>query len=164
MLDKRTRLAYFNGLVLPHLDYPDTIWGDQPGLTSEMQQLHAFQNRFAKKITGGKLSSAEALASLKWFPLHGRRFGHRCLTVQNEIKGDVPEHFEIFRTPLSQLHNYNTRNGFLPRHPKPRTEWGRRTTYFRTFNDWATLPLELKSSMPDMIFKTKLTRVLGNSS
>ena len=71
MLDKRTRLAYFNGLVLPHLDYADTIRGDQPGLSSEMQQLHAFQNRFAKKIAGGKLSSAEALASLKWFPLHG---------------------------------------------------------------------------------------------
>ena len=71
MLDKRTRLAYFNGLVLPHLDYADTIRGDQPGLTLEMQQLHAFQNRFAKKIAGGKLSSAEALASLKWFPLPG---------------------------------------------------------------------------------------------
>ena len=82
----------------------------------------------------------------------------------NAIKGDVPEHFEIFRTPLSQLHNYNTRNVFLPGRPKPRTEWGRRTTYFRTFNDWATLPLELKRPMPDMIFKTKLTRVLGNSS
>ena len=51
----------------------------------------------------------------------------------NAIKGDVPEHFEIFRTPLSQLHNYNTRNDFLPRLPKLRTEWGRRTTYFRAF-------------------------------
>ena len=40
----------------------DTIWGDQPGLTSEMQQLQAFQNRFAKKIASGKFSSAEALA------------------------------------------------------------------------------------------------------
>ena len=49
-------------LVLPHLDYVDTVWGG-------MQQLQAFQNRFAKKIAGGKLSSAEALASLKWFPL-----------------------------------------------------------------------------------------------
>ena len=110
MLDKRTRLAYFNGLVFPHLDYADDIWGDQPDLTSEMQemaqQLQTFQNRFAKKIVdmvGGKLSSAEALVSLKWFPLHGRRFGHRRLIAQNVIKGDIPEHFEIFRTPLSQL-------------------------------------------------------------
>lgn len=96
----------------------DTIWGDQPGLTSGMQQLQAFQNWFAKKIAGGQLSSAEALALLKWFPLHRRRFGHRCLTVQNAIKGDVQEHFEIYKTSLSQLHNYNTRNGFLPRLPK----------------------------------------------
>ena len=81
MLDKRTRLAYFNGLVLPHLDYADTVWGNQPGLKSDMQQLQAFQNRFAKKTTGGNLSSVEALTSLKWLPLHGRRFGHRCLAV-----------------------------------------------------------------------------------
>ena len=113
----------------------DTIWEDQPGLTSGIQQLQAFQNRFAKKIADGKLSSAEALASLKWFPLHGRRFGQTSIpgtsmsyTVQNAIKGDVSEHFEIFRTPLSQLHNYNTRTGFLTRLLKPRTKWRRRTT------------------------------------
>ena len=100
ILDKRTRLAYFNGLVLSHLDYADAIWGDQPGLASEMQQLQAFQNRFAKRIAGSKLSSAEALVSLKWFPLYVRRFGHRCLIVQNEVKGDIPEHFKILVGPL----------------------------------------------------------------
>ena len=76
MLDKGTRLAYLNGLVLSHLDYADAIWGDQPGLKSEMQQLHGFQNRFAKKIAGGKLSSTETLVSLKWILLYAWRFGH----------------------------------------------------------------------------------------
>lgn len=61
MLEKRSHLAYFNGLVLPQLDYENTIWGDQPRLTSEMQQLQAFQNQFAKKIAGGKFSSAKAV-------------------------------------------------------------------------------------------------------
>ena len=61
MLDKRSHLAYFNGLVLPQLDYENTIWGDQPRLTSEMQQVQAFQNQFAKKIAGGKFSSAKAV-------------------------------------------------------------------------------------------------------
>lgn len=61
MLDKRTRLAYFSDLVLPHLDYADIMWGSLPGLTSEMQQLQAFQYRFGEKIAAGKLSSAEAL-------------------------------------------------------------------------------------------------------
>ena len=91
-----------------------------------MQQLlQAFQNRFAKKIAVCKLSSAEALISLKWFPLYVRRSGH---------------HFEICRTLLIQIHHYNTRNDYLPRIPKPRIEWRRRITYYRAFNDWASLP------------------------
>ena len=47
---KKTHIAYFNGLVLPHLDYADIIWGDQPGLKAEMDKLQAFQSRFVKKI------------------------------------------------------------------------------------------------------------------
>ena len=43
MLDKRTRLAFFNGSVPPHLDFADTVWGKKPGLKSDMQQLQAFQ-------------------------------------------------------------------------------------------------------------------------
>ena len=54
MLDRGTRMTYFKGLVLPHYDYTDIVWGDQPGLKSEMEQLQAFQNRFAKKIDGSK--------------------------------------------------------------------------------------------------------------
>ena len=49
MLDEKTRLAYYNGLVLPHLDYADIVWGDEPGLKSEMEQLQGFQNKFGKK-------------------------------------------------------------------------------------------------------------------
>ena len=30
LLDKRSLLAYFDGLVLPHLDYADVFWGDLP--------------------------------------------------------------------------------------------------------------------------------------
>ena len=60
MLDNRTRIAFYNGLVLPHLDYANTVWGDQPGLKSEMEKLQSFQNKFAKKIKLGKMSSSEA--------------------------------------------------------------------------------------------------------
>ena len=70
----------------------------------------------------------------------------------------------IFLDPLSQLHNYNNGNGFLPRLPKPQTEWGKRTTYFRDFNDLSSLPIELNKPMPDMIFKRNLNRFLGDSS
>ena len=44
MLDNRTRMAVYNGLVLPHLDYADTVWGDRPGLKSEMKKLRGKLN------------------------------------------------------------------------------------------------------------------------
>ena len=90
-------MAYFNSLVLPHCANANIVWGDQPGLKSELEQLQAFLNRFAKKIDGSKQLSADAMASLKWIPLARRRFGHRCVAVQNAIKGDIPELFDPFR-------------------------------------------------------------------
>jgi len=108
MLDNRTRIAFYNGLVLPHLDYADTVWGDQPGLKSEMQKLQSFQNKFAKKIKLGKMSSSEALKSLNWLHLAGRRLSHRCTAVENAIKADITQHFESFKSTLRSSHGYNT--------------------------------------------------------
>ena len=112
MLDRRSRVAYFIGLVLPHLDYADMVWGDQQGLKSEMDQLQSSQNRFAKKILGGDQSSADARKSLYSLALAARRFCHRCVMIQNSLTGNIPEHFECFRINLRQSHGYNTRNGF----------------------------------------------------
>ena len=88
MLDIEARIAYYNGLVLLHFDYGDIVWGDQPGLKSEMDGLQAFQNKIAKKIVSDKMSSTEALAYLKWIPLARQPFGHCCNAVQNGTKGD----------------------------------------------------------------------------
>ena len=50
MLDNRTRRTFYNGLVLPHLDYADTVWGDQPGLKSEMEKLQVFRTNLRRKL------------------------------------------------------------------------------------------------------------------
>ena len=65
MLDEKSLTADFNGLVLPHLDYADVVCGDQPGPTTQMKRLQSFQNRIAKKISKGKMTSAEAQTSLQ---------------------------------------------------------------------------------------------------
>jgi hypothetical protein len=61
------------------------------------------------------------------------------------MKGNIPEHFDRFRTPLTTLHGYNKRNGNLPSLSKVRTDWGKRVTYFRASKDWNSLPDDLKS-------------------
>ena len=119
VLDRKTRIAYFNGLVLPHLDYADIIWGDQPGLKTEMDQLQAFQNRFTKKIElKKKLSSAEVLKLLNWMPLSSRRFAHRVKLVQNSIKGEIPQHLNCFKQIAN--HRWELRNNYLPRLVRPK--------------------------------------------
>ena len=40
--------------------------------------------------------------------------------MQDAIKGEIPEHFDLFRSTMSQQHGYNTRNGYMPIISKPR--------------------------------------------
>jgi len=154
MLDNRTRIAFYNGLVLPHPDYADTVWGDQHGLKSEMEKLQSFQSIFAKKIQLGKMSSSEALKCMNWLPRAGRRLSHRYTAAENAIKGDIPQHFGSFKSTLRSSH------GYLPRLPKPKTECRKRVSYFRFANDWMSLPVFFKKPMPCTIFKKNLTRFL----
>jgi hypothetical protein len=43
MLDHKSRVAYFNGLVLPHLDYADMVWGDQVGVNPRWNNYRLFR-------------------------------------------------------------------------------------------------------------------------
>ena len=142
----------------------DAKWSWKPHISnllkSEMEKLQSFQNKFAKKIKLDTMSSSEALKCLNWLPLAGRRLFHCCTTVENGIKGDIPQHFESFKSTLRSSHGYNTRNGYLPRLPKPKTELGKRVSYFRFTNDWMSLSVFLRRPMPCTIFKENLTRFL----
>ena len=95
-----------------------------------MKRLQVFQNKFAKKVLGKNVSSKESMKTLKWLPLECRRRGHRCELVETAIKENISEHFEKFRSPLNSSHGYNTRNGYLPRLPKVKTDWPGKTCYF----------------------------------
>ena len=44
----------------------------------------------------------------------------------DDVLREIPEHLETFKITL-----HNTRNNYLPRIPSPKTEWGKRTTYYR---------------------------------
>lgn len=35
--------------ILPHLNYGDIVWGDRLGLKLEVDNIEAFQDRFAKR-------------------------------------------------------------------------------------------------------------------
>ena len=106
------------------------------------------------------MSVEEKLDSVQWIPLAGRHFAHRYSAVQNAIKEEIPEHLETFKITLRDLHGHNIRNSYLSRIPKPKTEWGKRTTYYRYISDWSTLPNFLTKPMLCKIFKRDLKTCL----
>ena len=57
-------------------------------------------------------------------------------------------------------HGYSTRNSYLPKLPKIRTDWGKRITSYKCTIDWSSLPDVLKRPMPCDIFKQKIKNFL----
>ena len=48
-------------------------------------------------------ASQEALKCPNWLPLAGRRLSHRCIAVENAIKENIQQHFESFKSTLSDV-------------------------------------------------------------
>ena len=136
------------------------MWNQDGELAVVVEKLQNFQNKFAGKIKLGKMSFSEALKCLNWLPLAGIRLSYRRIAIENAIKGNIRRHFESFNSTLRSSHGYNTGNGSLPRLPKPKTECGKRVSYFRFINDWMSLLVFLRKPMPCAIFKKNLTRFL----
>lgn len=78
----KSRLLFYNSLVLPLFDYADIVWGDKHN-TTLMQNLQVLQNKAAKIILDRPFytSSTEALADLNWMTLVKRRFMRRCIYI-----------------------------------------------------------------------------------
>ena len=89
-------------------------------------------------------------------PITYKAFWSSGVVLYNVVKGEIPKHFDMFKSTMSQQHGYNTRNGYMPKISKPSLEWGRNKTYFKAINDWASLLSELKELIPKSIFKHKL--------
>ena len=100
-LKERHQLMFSLAVVKPVMLYLSPMWSF---CSNELlERILALQNRFAKKIAGGKFSSAEARALLKWFPLHGRHFGHQSLTFHSPVYRNLQ--FRIKCLLLASLSN-----------------------------------------------------------
>ncbi|XP_028416156.1 uncharacterized protein LOC114539747 [Dendronephthya gigantea] len=115
----KSRVLFYNSLILPIFDYADIVWGDKNNNTL-MVTLQVLQSKAAKIILDKPFhsSSTEALALLKWIPLDKRRFERRCIYMYKCLNGLVNHH--MTSETQQDCHGYNTRNkdelrGCLPK-------------------------------------------------
>ena len=132
----------YNGILSPHFDYCDTIWGTcNETINQKVQKL---QNRAAKIITGKTRydSSSEALKFLNWKNLRERQNFHLATTMFKLINDEVPNylanrfHFKNTRYSLRGYKNLAV--------PKPKTDFRKRSFSYLGARKWNSLPETLK--------------------
>ena len=81
--------------------------------------------------------------------------------MQDALEGNIPEHFNVFNSKMSQQHTYNTRNGYMPKSAGQERN-GAETKHIIKQLTIGLLPSELKRLMPKTIFNYKLKQFLLN--
>ena len=165
-LDKRSLMACFNGIVLPHLDYADLVWGDQPGLTTQIKQLQSFQNRCANIVKANSTSVSWGPDIVAWVPLYARRIGHWLILSVDALKGTIPEHFDVFNSTMSTViilemvtcpkSAGQERNGAELKHIIKQLTTG---PYFRLSSSWLTRKNDFINKNWNSFYSTILTVV-----
>ena len=77
------------------------------------------------------------------------KFVYKCLS------GDVIQNFANYFATRENVHNHNTRYIQHIQRPQIRTELGRSSTHYTAATLWNELPVDIKQSSSDYIFKKK---------
>ena len=144
------RVALYNALIRPLVDFADTIWGDRDNITL-MHDLQVLQNKAAKVILNlpNYASSTDALKTLGGWPtLFQERLLHRYIATFKYIHGLVDHNFNILRN--SEIHSkcYNTRRRNDFRLPLAKRKYGKQ--------EWNILDASFKEINCLLLFKQSI--------
>ena len=158
LLPLKSRLLYYNSILMPLFDYADLVWGDKHDSTL-MSSLQTLQNKAAKLILDRPLysSASDALTTLNWVSLEKRRYHRRCVYVYKCLNGLVNHDMDLLRH--EDQHMYNTRNKDKLRIPTATRQWGQQRTAFQAVNDFNSLNPDIKRSANVAIFKRNILKL-----
>ena len=162
-LAPRARLAFYNALVQPLMDYGACVWGDS--FVTHSNTMLRLQKRAARIIKDVSWDApSEALfKDLKIVPFHERVARIKVKTVFKALNGMLPTYLSEMFTRFSSVHSRKTRNSsknlILPR---VKHSSGQCSFVFSAARLWNNLPNELKdcSSLSSFMNKIHQTNIL----
>ena len=109
-LASRARLAFYNALVQPLMDYGACVWGDS--FVTHSNTMRRLQKRAARIIKDVSWDApSEALfKDLKIVPFHERVARIKVKTVFKALNGMLPTYLSEKFTRFSSVHSRKTRN------------------------------------------------------
>jgi hypothetical protein len=159
-LNLDARKLYYNGYILPLIDYCCVIWGNcnQDGL----ERLLKLQKRAARMILDADpLSPSDALfKQLKWMTVETRIHYHKCLQIYKCLCNEAPNYLSNLLKYVGKNNPYNLRNIedknlFIP---KPKMSLFKNSFSYSGPKLWNQLPTTIRSSPNIAIFKYRLKK------
>ena len=152
--DMTVKEQLYKQLILSKLEYCGNVW--DPYLLGQQQSLERIQKRAARIILSNwDVCYADALNELNWPSLHTRRLANRQILCYKILNGliDIPASYYFqFRhcRDFRSTHEYQLQGKFA------RTNTCKYSYFYRTVNDWNSIPLNVILSPSLQCFKNSL--------
>ena len=157
-LDVTTCKLYYNGYILPLMDYCSLVWGTCSD--HNLNRIYMLQKSAAHIILESyRYTSTELLFNqLGWEHPSKRIYKKRMILVFKALNGMAPSYLTNFFKNVNPVHSYtlrslSTNNLFLERGT---TEMHRKRLSYLAANQWNNLPDEVKKAKTLNGFKRKL--------
>ncbi len=137
----------YKSLVLPHLDYCDTVF--MTASVTVLNKLQLIQNSACRTIllAEARTSTDEMHKELGLLKLNERRQLHLCFQLHKNIYVDDTSSLSKFFTPVIAVTGHRTRGavGKSMVVVNLRSDTGRKAFSYHGPNSWNALPLQLRS-------------------
>ena len=110
-IDKKTRVTLFNTLVLPHIDYCSTVWGNCISKT-DIAKLQRIQNCAMRIILECHYRThiSDRLQTLQWLSIEQRLYFNLCCLVWKTLNSQTPKYMEHYFQATRTVHTHGTRS------------------------------------------------------
>ena len=161
-LNLDVRILLYYGFFQPIMDYCCVVWGNST--KSNLLKVYKLQKRMLRLILDVDLNypSSDMFYRLRIMPIDHRIDYFMALITFNAISGNSPSYISNLFTPVSNVHDYETRsanssNLYVPHF---RTTQGQRTFRFRASRLWNSLPFTVTNCKTISSFKNELTEYI----
>jgi hypothetical protein len=155
----------FNAMVLPLLDYGDTVWANT--YDKHLDRLQKLQNRAARIILQCKtrdMHVTDMFTQLGWMTCAQRQRLHKAIMVYKSVNSLAPAYMSRMFHHIGEIHSHSTRQAaadhlFLP---KIYSESGKRSFKYSGTITFNSIPIEVRSVSSLHVFKKTVIQHMLN--
>ena len=145
-VDLPTQKHVYYSLVYPYLQYGISVWGNT--YKTRLSRLNKLNNKAIRIMTFSHFQAhaPPLFRDLHILQLSDINYLYLALFMHNYVNKKLPEAFNDYATPASDMHNYNTRHASKNLCVLPSsTNYGKFSVKLKGITIWNNLPNDIRS-------------------